>query len=93
MKYRIAAALFLSLASPALSQTARPPDAAPPAYVPWEVDQQSAQLLMNQLGEIPAKWSMPLINYLNHQQEVAQALWRAKAEAEKTKAARKPETP
>ena len=43
-----------------------------PPYVPYTIDAQEHQALMNYLGEQPAKFSMPVINTLNQFEQQAQ---------------------
>lgn len=75
------AVLALLLASPALAQT------APQPFVPYTVTKEAHDWLEKQLGEIPAKWSLPILSALG--QLEAQAQKQAADEAKKSEAAPK----
>ncbi len=57
----------LLVAAPAFAQEAL----APRGFVPIELSQQKAQALTNALGEIPLKYSLPIYNFINREEDQA----------------------
>lgn len=43
----------------------------PQIYVPWTVDQETANKLLSAFGEIPAKFSLPLIQFLQEREQMS----------------------
>jgi hypothetical protein len=87
MKRALISGLALSLiSSVAVAQEA-------PKYIPWEVDHQSAQALESALGEIPAKYSLPIINFVQRQEQIAQQRAEMKRERDANKSAHVPPVP
>ena len=72
MKTLKIAALLGLVSGGAYAQSTKPPD-----FVPFELDQQAIQALNSALGEVPAKYSIPLINFLQQQEDRAKAQWLA----------------
>ena len=54
---------------------------APPSFVPFEIDEHAAQLLMGTLGDVPYKYANPIVNFLQNQEQRAQVEWYAKPRA------------
>lgn len=67
-------AVFIIAALTAASAMAQEAPSLPPMtqqYVPWQVDQQNDTALRNTLGDIPLKYSLPLLQWLNQREEAA----------------------
>lgn len=78
MLRRFAAVFFVALATPVMAQQ-------PPQFAPYTMGAQEHQWLVQQLGEIPAKWSVPILQGL---EQIAQnAARQAAAEAARKHAA------
>ena len=75
MTRRVLAALVLvASAAPSVAQE------APRPFANWEMDQAKAQALENALGEIPAKYSLPIINFMQREEQLAQTRVEAQRE-------------
>jgi hypothetical protein len=81
-----AAALLLAVALPAYGQETVPQPAPPPVvgqtpqagqipnaprFAPLTIDEQTLNGILQSLGEIPAKYSVPLIMFLNQREQTA----------------------
>ena len=63
------------LALPAFAQTAQP------QFAPYTIEQQEHQQILQQLGEVPAKWAIPIMQLL--EQLAQRAQHRARIEGQK----------
>ena len=84
---------YVLISASVLSATAAFAQEAPstmPAFVPWQIDQAKAQLLKQTLGEVPAKYSMAIILYLDKQEEAAVLAEHAKAARTQLESTAKP---
>ena len=68
MKKFFIVSVFVIASASAMAQNAQPQDNP---YVSWEFNQGDAQTLGQALGEIPAKYSLPLINYFAQKEQLA----------------------
>ena len=60
-------AILVSVVSTAIAE-----EVPPAPFAPWQMDGKAAQTLTNALGEIPAKYAIPILAFLAQQEAAAQ---------------------